>query len=320
MKVVVTGASGVLGRALVPLLAKKHKVLAVTHKRKLAFSGVKVVQADLEQKSSLLSALRGADAVVHLAAVLPYRALSPKQAWKINVEGTRNLVEACEQESVGKLVFASTVQVYGVKSGTLPIDEFSSCSPRGTYSVSKYEAEKLLSKAGFETVVLRVAMVYGPGTPSGGGVSRLLTLANRSPLLFAVDSPSLLNPVYLGDVARAFDFAVSSSRLAGQVCNVAGPDAVSWPQLVKMAGYASGKDLQLITAPKWVFSLAKRVSDPLYSLAGKRPLLSENQLLFLGSNQYFSCKKLAKLGFSPATSLRQGLAETVSSTENKSVQ
>jgi nucleoside-diphosphate-sugar epimerase len=163
MKVLVTGASGFLGRSLCTELAMRgHEPIAMVRRPRSGPPEVAEVRGDLADGGSLRDALASAspEVVVHLAAEIA----SQRSAAKVreaNVEGTKRVIEAAEAAGTRRLVFASTV-VTGDAGGEL-LDETRTLPVQTTYGASKQEGERLVRDSGLEDVVLRPSHVYGPG-------------------------------------------------------------------------------------------------------------------------------------------------------------
>lgn len=157
MRIVLTGSSGRVGRAIYNALATKHNVIGID---KTPFSTTSVV-GDFADKSLLSDVMKGADAVIHTAALhAPHVDVLPDSEFvRINVDGTRLVVEAAQAAQVGRLVFTSTTAIFGktvedgvsawVTDETLPL-------PRSVYHRTKLQAEALLKNAANTRLVIRV--------------------------------------------------------------------------------------------------------------------------------------------------------------------
>jgi nucleoside-diphosphate-sugar epimerase len=174
--VVVTGGAGYIGAVLVRrLLAAGHRVRVVDSllhgqdevARELEELGASVIIGDVRDESVRADSLEGADAVVHLAAIVgdPACALDPETANEVNVEGSRSVVAASERAGVARFVFASTCSNYGrIADPTVPIDEDGVLSPVSLYAEQKVAVERSLlgrKSAPMAVTCLRFATVYG---------------------------------------------------------------------------------------------------------------------------------------------------------------
>lgn len=176
MRVTVTGGTGFLGSFLVrDLLAKGAavRVLARPSPRadRLQNAGVEIIPGDLRDSDSIARAITGADVVYHLAAKV---GSAPRNAYfETNVDGTERLLAVCEQQAVGKVVYASSLAVYGPIEEGKHIDEHTPFDDkpelRDPYAQSKIAADLLVSafarRTGLPTVILREGIIFGPGRP-----------------------------------------------------------------------------------------------------------------------------------------------------------
>lgn len=221
MKVFVVGATGALGRRLVPVLVQRgHDVVGLARggaKASLVRSmGGTPVAADLFDAETLSSAGAGAEVVIHAATAIPQgRAARSRKSWatndRIRVEGTRALADAAARTGVRRFLIQSLVMVVG-GDGDEARGEASPLDPP-ELARSAVEAERLAREAGaahgFDVGVLRGGMFYGPDTADSRGMAGALR-AGKLPIPGAGARP--VNPIRVVDMARAFAMAAESSR------------------------------------------------------------------------------------------------------------
>lgn len=235
MKTLVTGATGFLGRALVPeLLARGHDVRALVRPSRrpdnLAWAGdVEVVHADLRSSDGLLDALAGVEAIVHLGAPL---VATYDEHFATTAAGTERLMNAMARSDVRRLVLASSIAVYDWSStnGTVTEDTPLAAAPyqRDGYTVAKIWQEKVArrqtARDGRELTILRPGMVWGPGR------EWMSALGQRVGGLHLTFGPKRCLPLtYVTNCANCFAHAIDHPRAGGKTFNVVdGADVTVW--------------------------------------------------------------------------------------------
>ncbi len=243
MKVTVTGGAGYVGGLVVEeLLEQRHDVRvldALLHGQDEVASGlraleVELIRGDIRDPAALQGALRSADAVVHLAAIVgdPACARDPDLSASINVQGSRAVVAAARDAGVERLVFASTCSNYGrMADPTVPIDESGDLQPVSLYAEQKVGIEKALLNGkvhGLQPTCLRFATVYGVGPRmrfdlTVNEFTRDLWAGRR----LEVFGERFWRPyIHVRDAARAVALVLASpaEKVAGQVFNAGHSD------------------------------------------------------------------------------------------------
>lgn len=215
MNLLVTGGSGNLGRYVVDELKGKHEVLVYDLKRPNQ-DYAKFIKGDILDIYALEKALKGIDAVIHLAAI-PHPLSDPaEKVFNVNVQGTFNLLEACSRCKVKRVVMASSDSTLGfvfkvspsLIPAYLPIDESHPLKPEDPYGLSKKIGEEICAyytqRTGIETICLRICYVWFPH----------LKDAYR-PLVYSPDKWWKTLWVYedARDAARAFRLAVEAEGI-----------------------------------------------------------------------------------------------------------
>ena len=162
MKILVTGASGFLGKNLLVLL--KHEedlhLSALVHRRVLGVGGCEAVPGDLNDPASLSRAVEGMDMVVHLAALT--RSHRKEDYYEINAKGTKNLVNVCVRHKVGRFIYVSSRAAH---------------ADGGAYAHSKLLAEDYVKQSDLSWVIIRPSEVYG--LDGGDAVYKLVVVPNQ---------------------------------------------------------------------------------------------------------------------------------------------
>ena len=280
---------------------------------------VEYIQGDICDPDTANRALEGIDIVHHLAAKLhvanPSHDLQPAYQ-RINVDGTRNLVNAARSAGVSRFVFFSTIAVYGPGCGAQVVDETSPLNPQSLYAVSKREAEKIVLNTCKRDpdeplgTVLRLAAVYGPRM-QGNYVSLIKAVQSRRFIPIGVGQ-NRRTLVYDQDAARAALLAASHSRAAGQVFNVT--DGHIYPLSGILAAIYEGCGRR---RPKVYLSakparLAAGLAKFVMNLIGVDTRIQRSHVEKLTEDIAVSGEKIQnQLGFQPRYDLQQGWKETV---------
>jgi UDP-glucose 4-epimerase len=216
VKVLVTGGAGRLGSEVVRLIASRGDS-AVAFDLPQAYwgavegvPGVEALPGDVTDKRQVSEATGGADAVIHLAALLPPRSEARRElTMRVNVEGTSNIVEDLGKTGV-PLVFASSIATYGVTAEDQPpIRESHPLQAHDLYSESKIEAERLIGGSGVDHVILRIAPI---------AVADLVELPETVPYR----GDQRVEHIYVEDAAAALLSALDETKARGDTFNIAG--------------------------------------------------------------------------------------------------
>src|SRR5579863_3667609 len=256
-KFVVTGGAGFIGSALVRTLVEHGTVsvidnLLTGHEANLRElrGQVELHKLDIRDDSAMISAIRGADTVFHLAAIpsVPRSIDEPVLSHEVNIDGTFNVFRAAAEGGVRRVVYAASSSAYG-DSETLPKIETMLPRPKSPYAVQKlvgeYYASVFYSCYGLETVALRFFNVYGPrqdpSSPYSGVLSLFMKhlLARTHPTIFG-DGEQSRDFTYVEDVAALCIKAASAPLAAGKMYNAGNGGRFTlnhiWALLQKMEG------------------------------------------------------------------------------------
>jgi nucleoside-diphosphate-sugar epimerase len=313
----VTGATGFLGRHLVQaLLDRRVKVRALVRSpdraRGLAEQGVEIVSGDITDRDTLVPAVRPVDTVFHCAALVRPEHLPLERYRAVNVEGTRNLLEACRAHAnLRRLVHVSTVAVLGpVPPGQVYAEEV---EPRPTdrYGITKLEAEGVVweaTRAGLPVVVARPEWIYGPHSGSTHKLFR--RIASRRFLLVG-PARNRHQPLWFGDVVDGLLKCAEVPGVEGQVFHLAGPEVLTVERQCRLVADAVGTPLPRWRVPMWLVLAALHLGEALFSTWGGRPPIRRRHVDFFRLNRAYSIKKAqAALGWQPKVAFEEGVRLT----------
>lgn len=279
----ITGASGFIGKCLTKKMQEKGEKLRLLLRSNKIDSfkkdaSTEFFTGDLVKPETLVKATKGIDVVIHLAAIS--FTISKKLHFQINAQGTKNLVQACEKNRVKKIIYISTRDV----------------SPSGGfYSRSKLEAEKIIKSSFVNFAILRLAEVYGGN--KGKGVEHLIEMIRRLPVIPIIGKGNyFLQPVYIEDVADAIISVSRSSRTNGKTYNIAGPDAFTYNDLVKLICESLNLKRWMVHLPVKVVLLGAYIS----CFFLKKIIIYPDQILRLISAKDVSIERAVKdFGYNP---------------------
>jgi nucleoside-diphosphate-sugar epimerase len=260
-KVVLTGASGFVGRAVCRSLVEHGwSVRAACRAPVEAPSrGEVFATGDLRAFRSWGLLLEGAEAVVHLANAAHVRARSAEQladARALNVEATLRLAEAAAASGVRRFLYLSSSKVHGEETFTRAIDEASPFAPVDPYASLKVEAEnglrRIAADGGLQLMVLRPPLVYGPGVKANF-LALMRLVASRLPLPFG-SIQNRRSLIFVGNLAHAV--AQCLGHAASCTFLVSDDGALSTPELCRALGGALGRPAWLFGCPPgWLESI-----------------------------------------------------------------
>ena len=233
MRYAVTGATGFVGGALVRLLrANGHDVVALVRNREraeaLSTAGVTLVEGDLDDSAALDRLVAGADGLFHVAGWYKLGDARPENGWRVNVDGTANVLAAARGSGVSRVVYTSTLAVNSDTHGGVVDEEFRfTGSHLSVYDETKARAHDLAVDAardGLPLVVVQPGLVYGPGDTSQTGALVAAVLAGRRPTIPAGGAVCWghVDDIALGHLlAMEQGTAGDSYFLAGEPCSLA---------------------------------------------------------------------------------------------------
>jgi nucleoside-diphosphate-sugar epimerase len=323
--ILVTGGTGMLGAHLMfDLLQKQQRIRAIkrassnlsmvkkifsfyTDQFELHFKRIDWVDADLLDYYSIEESLVDIDQVYHCAAMVSFSKKDQKTMMGNNVEGTKNLVNACLRKRVEKLIHVSSIAALGrAKKGEKTTEKtpWKDSDKDSPYSISKYQSELEVWRGiaeGLNAVIVNPSVILGPGDWSKGSPS-FFKLIDTGMKYY---SEGMNGYVYVRDVSRAM-IQLMDSDITGERYILNGED-LTYLEFFNMMAKTLGKDYPKIEAKKWMMEVAWRGAWLKSFFTGKSAEFTKsNARSFLSSYSYSSEKLEHETGFE-YTALQQAI-------------
>ena len=300
-RVLVTGGAGFIGSHVVERLSGRNLVTVIDDLSTGSLRNledvpkpVRVKRSSILQPKVLGASIKDHEIVYHLAAKtsVPESVQKPQEYWRTNVEGTLNVLKAAVDAGARRVVFASSAAIYGNVEDT-PTVETQKPAPASPYATTKmvgeFACEEIASLKGIETVVLRIFNVYGPRQPTTSSYASVIptfcsAIAANRPIEIHGDGQQTRDFLYIGDLAEALELA-GDKGVAGETFNVGSGIATSVADVATVLS-------EITNAPVRATRKEPRPGDVRHSQAD------------IG-------KAAARLGFTPRTSLRDGMEKTL---------
>jgi nucleoside-diphosphate-sugar epimerase len=323
VRVLVTGGGGFLGRAIVRMLqaqGDEPRVLGRGEQPELARDGIPVHRGDIADSASVHRALAGCDAVVHTAAMIGSWGRA-RDFERVNVLGTRNVIDACRALNVRKLVFTSTPSVVHCGGDVCGADESApyASSFDAHYPRTKAIAERMVLLANdsrLRTVALRPHLILGPGDTQL--LPRAVARARAGKLRLPGGPAKLVDWTYIDDAARAHLLALSSETCGGKAYFISQGQPVPIAELITRAvAAAGGPELPARRIPSWALYAAGCLAEAAFSalrIYGREPPITRFVARQLTTAHWFDITAARRdLGFAPRASLEQALRRVAES-------
>ena len=320
MKVLVTGATGFTGGHLAHHLASRGdevralvrgKSRARFDRSPLPAAGVSAVEGDLTDAESMRKAAAGVDVVYHIAAT--YReAGQPDSAYRaINVEGTRNVLDAARAGGATRVVHCSTGGVHGHIANP-PANEDAPFNPGDVYQETKLEAEQLAREygraTGLDVVVARPIGIYGPGDTRFLRMFRGLA-RGRFPMIGS--GKAFYHLTFIDDLVEGFRLCGTVAAAKARTYILAGPRYTTLEELVRMVAQELGVSPPRVHLPVWPFWTAGLLCEMVCVPLRIEPPIYRRRVDFYTKSRAFDTRRAqTELGFAPKVDLDEGIRRT----------
>ncbi len=315
MRVLITGATGLLGGHLIQALQERGEriralVLPVENADKLVAQGVEVVRGDITDASTLGPAVKDVELIFHLAGMMGvWRPLADYRL--VNVTGTENLYKAAQAAGVRRFVHTSSHTVYGLGHGRFMVEEDPLKPDPDPYSITKAEGDRMMRRlmidSDVETVILRPGTFFGPGDRLHFG--RMAQKVKDGKGLIIGKGDNALPFCYVTDVVQGFMLAAYHKNAPGNVYNITNDRPLTQQEMFDAIADAVGGKRPTLHLPYLPIYYGSIVAEKVVArLTHTKPIVTQLGALMFGSDNRHSVEKARReLGYEPKVDLREGI-------------
>jgi nucleoside-diphosphate-sugar epimerase len=312
MNILITGATGFIGRYLTATLSRTYSVRCLVRKtsdiKELRDLNVDIVYGDLLNKDSLGSPLDGIDLVYHLAGEVYSR--KKEDYYRGNVLATQNLLDAYEGKGSKRIIFLSSIGVYKPATKETLLTEESECVPITCYGKTKLNAEGLIKKCRIPWVIVRAPIIYGPHQPSV--VNRIFLDAFNKRKIYIVgkgENPRSL--CFIGNLVDGLSLLASKPDTSGKTYILSDNSPYAFDEIITTISAAIGQKIRVVHLPGFLAD----ISWQLYNLMGTLFNLYLIELYAIKTMQLnWGCditKVKKEIGYNPSVTLEMGIKSTM---------
>ncbi|MFX0169177.1 MAG: NAD-dependent epimerase/dehydratase family protein [Candidatus Hodarchaeota archaeon] len=318
MKILVTGATGFVGRKLVSsLISAGHDVSALvrtTSNLEGLPKELHLFEGDMLDEPTLHAAVQGQEVVIHLAAYFDFYPRDKKLLYRVNVDGTQHLLNACVEASVRRFIYLSTTEVIGPVKNP-PGTEETELRPQFHYSKSKMRAEEMVrevsSDTGLEHVILRSTGIMGEGDLYTA-FEAIEAVNKREIPILPGDGEKHLMYVHIDDVVRAILAAVDLDAPVNQTIILCVDDPMTYNELFEFLGETLGVKPPRRKIPTFLAKLGIGLLSPYKNRRKTTFLWHVKTIQAMDEDRWFSNETAKRLlNWSPQITMREGIARAI---------
>jgi nucleoside-diphosphate-sugar epimerase len=311
-KITVIGGSGFVGTNLCRQLASKQQDFEIVDLKMSNQFPEKCKIGDVRDVDTLRQTVSG-DVVVNLAAVHRDDVRDKSEYQRTNVDGAENIAKVCEEKGIEKIVFTSTVAVYGfAEQGT---DENGEINPFNEYGRTKFEAEEKLrtwqSKASNALLIVRPTVIFGEG--NRGNVFNLLNQIASGKFVMIGKGENKKSIAYIQNVVAFLEKCITTEQKYGVFNYVDTPDMTMNDLVSQVRAKLKGKHNVGLRLPYWFGLILGEIADAVSALTGKNLPVSSIRVKKFASSTEFKSAKSSLDQFEAPFALSQGIERTLQS-------
>lgn len=311
MRLSIIGGSGFVGTRLIDLIKGQYEIKNIDLQQSLFFPEFTSI-GDVRVQSQIDKELTGCDLVVLLAAQHRDDVTPVSLYYDTNVKGMEVTLKAMESNGIKRLVFFSSVAVYGLNKNNP--NEDTSPDPFNHYGKSKWQAEQVLYEwynehPDWNITIIRPTVIFGER--NRGNVYNLIKQIARGRFYMVGKGDNVKSMAYVGNVVAFVKYAIENVNEGYNVFNYIDKPDLTMNQLVPLVGKVLIKDIPSVHFPYWLGIVGGYCFDLLAKISGKKlPISSVRVKKFCATTQFDSSKAMTS-GFIPPYSLEEGLSRTL---------
>jgi nucleoside-diphosphate-sugar epimerase len=312
-RILVTGGTSFAGLHLVrDLVRDGHDVRVMTrapeHARALLPADVEIVPGSVTERADVARAIEGREIVYHLADSVNGRVVHAREHWRVNVLGTRHVMQAAMDAEVRRVVHCSTARVHG-DTGPGAANEESALHPTNAYELSKLQGGRLATffarECGLPVAVARPTWTYGTDDRR---LRRMMASVRRGHVVIPGTRIARLHPIHVDDLVRGLRLLAASDTAIGETFILGGPEHLSLDELITVLARAVGVPRPQVHIPELSNRLLAWASERFGAFGDAM----RGRLEFFTRSHVFDIGKAARvLGFEPLVRVSEGVAGTM---------
>ncbi len=307
MNVLITGATGFVGKNLIEYLKDKDFNIFALVRKNYDFSdkNIKIIKGDLFNLSNLKKI--DFDVVIHIAGLT--KTLYSKNFYYINSRGTSNLIQFFKEKKLRHFIFISSLAAFGPTDKNVPIDELSRPLPVSHYGMSKLIAEKILKKSGITYTIIRPPAVFGPFDKD---ILTYFKMVNSRIVLNSGDADRLYSLIYVKDLVKLIYLTILNESAFNEDFFISYDTFYTVFDIIKSIENSSGKKSLKINLPEFFVDIIGYPMQVLYAFTKMPPLLNLDKLKEIKQRNWICSGEKPKtiLNFSYSYKFEEAIKET----------
>lgn len=310
-KIAIVGGSGFVGTRLIDILKEGDKVVNIDKQDSHFHSDITIIGNVLDVKS-IERQLEGIDVVILLAAEHRDDVFPVQKYYDVNVQGVKNVLQAMDNQHVKRIVFTSSVAVYGLNKEN-PKEQHPA-DPFNHYGKSKWQAEEVLrvwqAKAKDRNLtIIRPTVIFGER--NRGNVYNLLKQISGGKFLMVGKGENKKSMAYVGNIVALIDFCIKNKTIGYNIFNYVDKPDFTMNELVVHVGKVLSKHIPSTHFPYWLGMLGGFAFDILAKITGKKLSISSVRVKKFCATTQFDATKVHASGFIAPYTLGEGLERTL---------